>query len=726
MLRRTALGPTDTVWRPPDWLQSHQVEAARRVHASLSTFTGALLADAVGLGKTYVALAVATRYRTVVAAVPAALISQWKRVCAKVAVEVSVVSHEALSRGSRPAAAELTIVDEAHRFRNPATRRYDTLAQSACRSHVLLLTATPVVNRAADLTNLLRLFTADDAFATFGASSLERAVSNRACSPLVYATSPVIVARSTDAIEGLAQRLPKVVDKTVVRPASVARQTLIRLLRIVDTLDFSNAADSPESALLRLHLLYRLASSAAACRETVRRHLAYVDRALAAAANGNSLSRATARRIFSSEDDLRLELGDLTDARVSAPTDPQNLRVERDRLANLLDALPSGTGSTPKTTTLVALLKRRSRRKTIVFTAALATAIDLARTLRWRNVAVVGAGRAWIASGRIAVDEALALFAPRARDAPEPPPSAWVSTLIATDLASEGLDLQDADTVIHYDLPWTPLKLQQRVGRIARLGSEHKTAVVRWFAPPAVIERRLHLEARIAEKVRCQLGLSVATTSRVGRARVVNQLLERRERLGRSAGKMPPPIPCHAVVRGPLMGIIALHWILGKATVPELIFLSGTPPRLVYDYAATDAALKFLASAEPSGAMPPETLSDRFREVLRMRLAAANLGPTSQTAKRLARSLVRRAYLAGKRREVRSIAVLDAVLDRLRAGLAVGGERALEELLSARAPYSALALWLDQQPTSRDHRPEFEIVAALFGDGTRESAEDQV
>lgn len=42
--------------------------------------------------------------------------------------------------------------------------------------------------------------------------------------------------------------------------------------------------------------------------------------------------------------------------------------------------------------------------------------------------------------------------------------------LIATDAASEGLNLQFCDTVINYDLPWNPMKIEQRIGRCHRFG----------------------------------------------------------------------------------------------------------------------------------------------------------------------------------------------------------------------------------------------------------------
>ena len=53
--------------------------------------------------------------------------------------------------------------------------------------------------------------------------------------------------------------------------------------------------------------------------------------------------------------------------------------------------------------------------------------------------------------------------------------------LIATDMLSEGVDLQaTADSVIHYDLPKNPQKVEQRIGRVDRLGQESDSVEVRY------------------------------------------------------------------------------------------------------------------------------------------------------------------------------------------------------------------------------------------------------
>lgn len=49
--------------------------------------------------------------------------------------------------------------------------------------------------------------------------------------------------------------------------------------------------------------------------------------------------------------------------------------------------------------------------------------------------------------------------------------------LVATDVASEGLNLQVANNLIIYDIPWSPIKLEQRIGRVWRLGQERPVEV---------------------------------------------------------------------------------------------------------------------------------------------------------------------------------------------------------------------------------------------------------
>ncbi|MFA5451315.1 MAG: helicase-related protein, partial [Dehalococcoidales bacterium] len=64
-------------------------------------------------------------------------------------------------------------------------------------------------------------------------------------------------------------------------------------------------------------------------------------------------------------------------------------------------------------------------------------------------------------------------------------------TLVATDVLAEGLNLQDCDKIINYDLHWNPVRLIQRFGRIDRIGSDHDVIYGFNFLPEIGIERNL-------------------------------------------------------------------------------------------------------------------------------------------------------------------------------------------------------------------------------------------
>lgn len=714
-LRAAAMGPRLRRWSPPHWLFAHQVVAAQRVAAALTAFRGAILADAVGFGKTYVSLAISSRYRRTVAVVPAAIVSQWKRTAHRLRTSVHVVSAESLSRTQSVPAGDLLIVDEAHWFRNPQTRRYDRLARGLGNRHLLLVTATPVVNHGADLVHLLRLFLPDNGLAMLGVRSLEDTLEKKEFSELVYAMAPLVVARSTQTIPQVGSCIPSADDVAVVRASPVDQSRLNVLLSLIDELTFPGFGSDNATALMRTHAAHRLASSAAALRETIRRHVLYVDRARAACGRGERIGRSVARQLFGTEEEFQLELLGSVDHSSRTAINPAQLDAERTRLQRLLEAIPRHDAPGPKVTQLRNLLRVRHGKKTIVFTTAIATALDLARQLGWRELAAVAGGRAWIASGRISLENALSLFAPHARGFAPPPPSTQVRVLIATDLASEGLDLQDADAIVHFDLPWTPVRLSQRLGRVARLGSPHERVQVWWFVPPPLLAQRMGLEHRIAQKAHLQLHLGVATTSSVGRAQITNALMESRHRFVEDAPDSRHTAPGYAVVRTPRLAAFALCWSFPDYEIAELLVLRGNPLRRLTEFPEVWSAVQALRRGEHTQADPPPVLLMSLRQVIRARLSALQRGARNASARALARCVLRRARRAGQRRALHELRLLDTVLDRLRHGLSVGAERELSDALS-QTNLVRLKKWIGRHPARRIGLPEWRLDAALLGD----------
>jgi HKD family nuclease/superfamily II DNA or RNA helicase len=74
-------------------------------------------------------------------------------------------------------------------------------------------------------------------------------------------------------------------------------------------------------------------------------------------------------------------------------------------------------------------------------------------------------------------------------------------TLVATDVLAEGLNLQDCDNIINYDLHWNPVRLIQRFGRIDRIGSEQEIIFGFNFLPEIGIERNLGLRATLHNRI---------------------------------------------------------------------------------------------------------------------------------------------------------------------------------------------------------------------------------
>ncbi|HRI70535.1 MAG TPA: phospholipase D-like domain-containing protein [Polyangium sp.] len=80
-------------------------------------------------------------------------------------------------------------------------------------------------------------------------------------------------------------------------------------------------------------------------------------------------------------------------------------------------------------------------------------------------------------------------------------PGQEVRVLIATDLLSEGQNLQDASIVVNYDLPWAVIRLVQRAGRVDRIGQQSPTVTCYSFMPSDGVERLLRLRDRMRKRL---------------------------------------------------------------------------------------------------------------------------------------------------------------------------------------------------------------------------------
>lgn len=99
-------------------------------------------------------------------------------------------------------------------------------------------------------------------------------------------------------------------------------------------------------------------------------------------------------------------------------------------------------------------------------------------------------------------DDAMWGFAPRTSDAPPAKADDRYDIVVTTDVLAEGVNLQQARHIVNYDLPWNPMRLVQRHGRIDRIGSPHAEIFLRCVFPDRQLDALLGLEERLNRKIK--------------------------------------------------------------------------------------------------------------------------------------------------------------------------------------------------------------------------------
>jgi superfamily II DNA or RNA helicase len=477
-------------------LRPHQRHAADRLYDLIVAEGGALLADRVGLGKTFTALAVAAalhEHPLIVA--PASLRDMWRGASARAGIDATVVSHEALSRGAEVSRHELVIIDEAHRVRSPGTRRYASIAALCARARVLLLSATPIQNRQSDLAAELALFlgrraweaTADDL-----ARHVVRGDFAPSSVPRLSGPHPISVATPDECIDQLLNLPPPV----PARDESVA------------------------AALLTYGLLHQWTSSRAALVAALERRQARGAALDSAIESGRRPSRAELAAWTHAGDSLQLAFPELI-VSGAVESDPEldalrrTIATHRAAVTGLLHTLARSPNPDRERAEVLRRIRAAHPGERVIAFCHYAETVNALRAAMRHDagVAALTAAGAHVASGRIPRNDVIGQFTPDSMEARSASRVDRIDLLLTTDLLSEGLNLQEASVVVHLDLPWNPARLDQRVGRVRRLGSRHEIVTVYTVLPPISIERLL----RIEERLRTKLSVAQRTIGVAGR-----------------------------------------------------------------------------------------------------------------------------------------------------------------------------------------------------------------
>ena len=185
-----------------------------------------------------------------------------------------------------------------------------------------------------------------------------------------------------------------------------------------------------------------------------------------------------------------------------------DLEKDRDYLGAMLAQLESLKGvPDPKLHTLRSVMEATPSQKVAVFTAFQDTATYLKERIE-KQPDVLG-DREWtvVIGSETSADartRELERFCPESvtGESGFRPDGGEVDVILSTDILSEGQNLQQAQAVLSFDMPWNPQRVVQRNGRIIRLRSPHDTAYPYTLLPKqGDLDRLLKLEAKLQAKI---------------------------------------------------------------------------------------------------------------------------------------------------------------------------------------------------------------------------------
>ena len=587
-------------------------------HAMITRPVRMLIADEIGLGKTLEAIAI-SRYlqlkgevKRILVLVPKILREQWKleveraggranviesgseieRKLRNTEGKFTIVSIDLAKREEHRAkflneSWDLLIVDEAHNV-TPNTQRYDfvktLITAKADYLNVILLSATPHRGDPCDYIKRLLLLdhTLVDDCRTL--DSLSRAFYSKTHNTLVFRRTKKVVneLEGRDVFQNCSFEAV-VVDVTPEERAFLESldSTLYEMVK--------NVRENSPIALLAVLLRKRASSSYHAAIKTLSRIVETVNLPKGVKASENVQKHI--QRLFGlGYEELEIEeYNDVDDAidkiireyRQYIDDNQKNALERLLRLAGKIGPLDSKVSAVAK------LIKNHIEKgeKVIVFTEFKDTLFylkdrllkELKGAVKEEEVAVLYGGMK-----STEIEEQMQKFERKGK------------LLIATDVASEGLNLQVASVVINYEAPWTPIKLEQRIGRVWRLSQTRDTTAYTVFLDTSmdlhVLENLYERIMNIAEAV----GATPIVGKRVLRAKDITKLWKEPEDGSGSSEK-----------------VVSEYELVFASIKHELGRYSGAIARTIY------TLKKELETKNILPAWSPDKIKDELKNILR-------------------------------------------------------------------------------------------------------------
>ncbi len=500
---------------------AHQVESTHRIVNSFKQRF--LIADEVGLGKTIEAglvikeMIYRQNYKRIIIICPASLLFQWQnemenkfnekfvimdrkllnkalQICGeggnpwnvydKIICSIDFIKNKCFYEELQRTSWDFVIFDEAHRLRRDSlvsTQAY-TMAEiiSSKTKSLLLLSATPFRGKLEELYFLISLID-KNILGPFQSFYNQFCIDGADLSELKRKLDQIVIRRTKKEVGGFTKRHARTIrfdlypderylydetTKYVMEEFNRAIQTENRAVGFVMTV-FQKLLDSSSYALLvalknRSARLRELLNKAETCNDyyVIFNNGIFDEDTIS---DNDEMSEADELTVQKTIEELKAEISTL------------------DRLISIAEKIVVNKKG-EKLIKLIKDLKRKGHKKFLIFTQFRTTQDYLMGILSdFSTVAFNGS------MSRDEKQEAILKFKNEAE------------IIIATEAGGEGRNMQFCDVLINYDLPWSPLKIEQRIGRIHRFGQANDVHIYNFSTRGTVAERVLEV---LTEKLR--------------------------------------------------------------------------------------------------------------------------------------------------------------------------------------------------------------------------------
>ncbi|MCX7832008.1 MAG: helicase-related protein [Actinobacteria bacterium] len=548
---------------------AYQEQAVLNAKKILEEYGGCFISDVVGLGKTYISALLIKQLdgRTMVIAPPSLLNrnnpGSWPNVFSDFHIPAEFVSigklEEARENIERREYKNI-IIDEAHRFRNESTIRYEDLAEICRGKRIILVSATPYNNSPRDVLNQIKLFQSPKKSNIPGLSDLEtffgrlenklrnidrasiddylRVVRENAKEIRDRVLKHIMVRRTRSEIEKyfaedlkksnvkfpevekpipIYYQLDNEEDRIFMETVEIITKSL-KYTRYMPLLYLTKSISPLEAqsqrnlgGFMKVLLVKRLESSFHAFRKSIERFIDSYKMFIKTYESGCVYVSKNINKVFElieegNDEEIRRLIDEDKAKRFEAKEFEENFIDDLKHDLKILECIKSRWEKIERDPKLETFLKSLEgdpllkNNKLVIFTESKETAEYLTHKInaKFGEIALLFHGE----SSEKTRDEVIKNFDARAKNKEDK-----YRILVSTDVLSEGVNLHRSNVIINYDIPWNPTRLMQRIGRINRIDTQFDKIYIFNFFPTKQVDSEIELTRIARSKIETFLTL---------------------------------------------------------------------------------------------------------------------------------------------------------------------------------------------------------------------------